>query len=207
MVPRLNTRFTRVGAALLAVLAVFTLGRWSAPDATDPGLRLTAVEIGFAQDMSTHHDQVVLLASTLARDVTAQIRALADQMSTAQTAEIAMMRGWLALFDLPRTAEQPMSWMTGTHQHTGGAAMPGMASTGEITRLAAARGADAEVLFLQLMIRHHRGGVDMAQAAYAHASNAQVRRTAMEIVRQQVSELGVMTTLLTAREADPLPYP
>ncbi|UFS99766.1 DUF305 domain-containing protein [Nocardia huaxiensis] len=200
-----SARVVRTGAVLLLVLAAFGLGRWSAPPETQQGVRLTDVDIGFAQDMSTHHDQAVLLAQTLAREVTPQIRALADQMSTAQTAEIAMMRGWLDLSDLPRTSDGSMRWMGG-HEH-GGGHMPGLASTGEITRLAGSRGTDAEVLFLQLMVRHHRGGVDMAQFAYDHASNAQVKRTALEIVRQQAAEIGVMTTLLAAREANPLPYP
>lgn len=47
----------------------------------------------------------------------------------------------------------------------GDLSMPGMATMAELDALAASRGPDAEILFLQLMERHHRGGIAMGQAA------------------------------------------
>ena len=41
--------------------------------------------------------------------------------------------------------------------------MPGMATQEEITKLEGLRGKRAEVYYLQLMIRHHKAGVPMAE--------------------------------------------
>ncbi|WP_280387215.1 DUF305 domain-containing protein [Nocardia wallacei] len=202
----------RAAAVLALVLAAFAAGHWLWPAPDEPGVRLSAVDIGFAQDMSAHHDQAILLSHTLSREVSPQVRALADQIAAAQTAETAMMQGWLALADRPRSSDGSMAWMHddgghGAHRSPEGPPMPGMASTGDIARLGGLRGVEAERLFLQLMIRHHRGGVDMAQAAYDRGRTAAVRRAAIEFVRQQNSETGLMTALLTARGAEQLPYP
>ncbi|RDI46394.1 DUF305 domain-containing protein [Nocardia mexicana] len=206
-------RGTAWSAAVVAIaLIAFGAGRWTGPAPEGPGVRLSAVDIGFAQDMSAHHDQAILLSHTLSREVIPQIRAQADQIAAAQTAEIAMMRGWLVLAEEPLASDGSMAWMQhggqhgGAHPH-GGPPMPGMASTDELARLAGLRGTDAERLFLQLMIRHHRGGVDMAQAAYDRSRTGAVRRAAIEFVRQQNSEISLMTALLAARGADALPYP
>ncbi|MEN0140418.1 MAG: DUF305 domain-containing protein [Rhodococcus sp. (in: high G+C Gram-positive bacteria)] len=187
-------------------------GMWlqSGRDTLAVGLQLSPADVGFAQDMSVHHEQAVLIAQTLPRDVDPQIRVLADQIVVAQTSEIATMRGWLSLFDEPFTTAHPMRWMHGSDHamsEHGGAPMPGTASTSEITRLAGLRGADAEALFLQLMIRHHQGGVDMAEAAIHAVASDPIRRIARGMIRDQSNEIAVMTALLGTRDATPLPHP
>lgn len=79
------------------------------------------------------------------------------------------MMGWLQMFDAPLQNERLMSWMHGTdgHDHSGiVAVMPGFADGDELTAPHAATGTAVGILFLQLMIRHHQGGIDMA----GHAS-------------------------------------
>lgn len=148
--------------AIVLGVAGVAAGMWfeSERDTNPATVQLSSADIGFAQDMSVHHEQAVLIAQTLSQDVDPQTRVIADQIVVAQTSEIATMRGWLTLFDEPFTTPQPMQWMHGSdHAMTdhGGAPMPGAASTSEITRLAGLRGAVAETLFLQLMIWHHQG--------------------------------------------------
>ncbi|MEV0251554.1 DUF305 domain-containing protein [Nocardia sp. NPDC050712] len=190
--------------AVACLLAGAVLGFWvRAPAPQAPAVTLSAVDIGFAQDMSVHHEQAVLLSRTLAADASPQIRGIAERIVLAQTGEIAQMRGWLQLHELPLTTAEPMAWMAGQHAH-GGPPMPGLAATSEITRLAGLRGADAEILFLQLMIRHHHGGIEMAQAAFNTGSNAVIKRVALDMVNEQGNEAGQMTALLTARNAQPL---
>ncbi|MEV0297404.1 DUF305 domain-containing protein [Nocardia sp. NPDC050710] len=186
------------------------MGFWlREPSSADPAAILSEVDIGFAQDMSVHHEQAVLLARTLPTDASPPIRVVADRILFAQTAEIAQMRGWLQLFDLPVTVAEPMRWMGHDGHHTDGhgPSMPGMASTAEISRLAGLRGTEAEILFLQLMIRHHTGGVEMAQAGFNTGSAPAVKRVALDMVNEQGNEIGQMTALLTARRAEPLPFP
>ncbi|MFC9837785.1 DUF305 domain-containing protein [Rhodococcus sp. NPDC127530] len=196
---------------LLGVAGV-AAGMWlqSERDTNPGGVQLSSADIGFAQDMSVHHEQAVLIAQTLPRDVDPQIRVIADQIVVTQTSEIATMRGWLNLFDEPFTTPHPMQWMHGSDHamsDEGGAPMPGAASTSEITRLASLRGADSETLFLQLMIRHHQGGVDMAEAATHAVASEPIRRIARGMIRDQSNEISVMTAILDTRNARPLPHP
>ena len=199
-------------SAILLGAAGIAAGMWlqSERDTNPEGVQLSSADIGFAQDMSVHHEQAVLIAQTLSRDVDPQIRVIADQIVVAQTSEIATMRGWLNLFDEPFTTPRPMQWMHGSDpamSDHGGAPMPGAASTSEITRLAGLRGADAETLFLQLMIRHHQGGVDMAEAATHSVASEPIRRIARGMIRDQSNEIAVMTAILDTRDATPLPHP
>ncbi|WP_228538121.1 DUF305 domain-containing protein [Nocardia sp. XZ_19_385] len=190
--------------AAVCLIVGGALGFWlHPPSPSAPGPVLSPVDIGFAQDMAVHHEQAVLLSRTLPAGASPQIRGIAERIVLAQTGEIAQLRGWLQLFELPLTTATPMRWMQGQHDH-GGAPMPGMASVAEITTLAGLRGAEAEILFLQLMIRHHHGGIDMAQAAFNTGSNAAVKRVALDMVNEQGNETGQMTALLTARNAQPL---
>ena len=49
--------------------------------------------------------------------------------------------------------------------------MPGMATEDELANLRALSGTAFDVEFLRLMIRHHQGGLDMAQYAAEHADD------------------------------------
>ncbi len=82
--------------------------------------------------------------------------------------------------------------------------MPGMASTDELGLLATLRGDEAEKLFLQLMIRHHRGGLEMAQAAYNDDRSGSVtKQLALNMLGDQGNEIGQMSMLLKERGAEP----
>ena len=192
--------------------ALAGLGRGSTP-ASD------SAEAGFARDMAVHHAQAVQM-SALVRDATDDpaIRYLAYDVLTAQQAQIGMMSGWLADWGLTQTdgTQARMAWMSGAGSgHHGpadgpGAAhaevlpdgrMPGMASKADLDRLEQARGRDAEVLYLQLMVVHHRGGLDMAAAGVDLADRESVRTLAQSIVDSQTADIDAMQDLLRERGA------
>jgi uncharacterized protein (DUF305 family) len=85
--------------------------------------------------------------------------------------------------------------------------MPGMATTDEINKLRKLSGKDLDVLFLQLMLRHHQGGLEMAQYGAEHASEGYVRNLAAKIVSSQQNEVTLMTRYVEQRGAEPLPFP
>ncbi|TIH36898.1 DUF305 domain-containing protein [Subtercola vilae] len=82
---------------------------------------------------------------------------------------------------------------------TPGAAMPGMATSADLANLQTLSGVPAEKLFLSLMIAHHQGGVEMADALVARSTNSDVLSLASTIVTAQTSEIGYMQQLLAAR--------
>jgi uncharacterized protein (DUF305 family) len=151
-------------------------------------------EVGFARDMITHHAQAVDMA-TLIRDRTAdpELRQIALDILLTQQAQIGQMQGWLNTWGYPIASTEPaMTWMgmpvTGL--------MPGMASPEQLNQLREIEGIEADILFLQLMITHHRSGVDMGQAALEQARRLEVRSLAQSMVDAQVLEIDLMEALL-----------
>jgi uncharacterized protein (DUF305 family) len=86
-----------------------------------------------------------------------------------------------------------------------GVVMHGMASEAELARLRDASGVDAEILFLQLMIRHHEGGILMTRALMALTDRRELIQMAKSIEDGQRVEIAHMQRMLEARRAKPLP--
>jgi uncharacterized protein (DUF305 family) len=81
--------------------------------------------------------------------------------------------------------------------------MKGMASEAELEKLRSLRGEEAEILYLQLMIDHHKGGVPMAEAVLDSGVEP-VEDLAKSIIASQTAEVETMTTMLRERGAKPL---
>ncbi|MFJ9367186.1 DUF305 domain-containing protein [Nocardia sp. NPDC101769] len=173
---------------------------------------LSRVEIGFCQDMAAHHEQALIMVQRLDSGVDPTVRRLAQQIADAQRMEIGTLLGWLRLADAAPDSKHPMAWMnsasTAAHDHSmtgaNGTSMPGMATQAELDSLATARGSAAEVLFLQLMLRHHRGGVAMAKAADELIASGPVKEAARGMITAQSQESGLMTIMLAQRDAQPM---
>ncbi len=187
---------------LLLSLIAATFGYWMGNrQTTGPGK--SSADAGFARDMMTHHAQAVDMA-TLMRDRTddPQMRQLALDIMLTQQAQIGQMQGWLTVWGYPIASTDPaMSWMG---MPTMGP-MPGMATPEQLNQLRNLNGNEADGLFLQLMIAHHRGGVIMAEAALQLAKQPAVRALAQSIVNAQMSEIALMQELLLQKGFPPVP--
>ena len=174
-----------------------------------------SVAAGFARDMKTHHDQAVEM-SWIVRDRTDDelVRSLAYDIARTQENQSGQMAGWLASWGLRATGPgEQMEWMQDLgHDHeddpnaqlTDEGRMPGMASDEELAELRSLSGEEAEVFFLQLMIRHHKSGVPMAEVAVDHSQNDAVETLARSIITSQTAEVETMTAMLQERGAEPL---
>ena len=89
----------------------------------------------------------------------------------------------------------------------GVATMPGMATTEELNKLRTLSGKELDVYFLQLMLRHHEGGLEMALYAARYGHLAAVRNLAARIVLDQSQEITLMSGLLRSYHAAALPFP
>ena len=85
--------------------------------------------------------------------------------------------------------------------------MPGMATVAEINKLQSLSGKALDVYFLQLMLRHHQGGLPMVQWAASHATEPYVRNAAQKMADSQSGEIILMEQLLRERNASPLAPP
>lgn len=193
---------------VIAVLAGSLVGSTSTPDAD-------SVDVGFAHDMSVHHRQAVEMAAW-ERDNTRDpaLKQLAYDIESTQNQQIGRMQGWLGLWEMPALptgkhmtwmADDPSMAMAG-HDMAGGVdRMPGMATSDDLRRLRTTTGPAMDVVFLQLMLRHHQGGASMLQYGRDHAETAEVRNLADQMLTAQSAETQLMTSLLAQRGAKPLP--
>jgi uncharacterized protein (DUF305 family) len=214
-----------VALLLLGAAAGMLIGLPGSTSVPVPGP--DSVDVGFAQDMSVHHEQAVRMASW-ERDHTTdpELRQLAFDIETGQSRQIGYMQGWLGLWQASNQSPSGyMRWMpadgpgmagmpgmsgghggSGAAQPAGGVAtMPGMASDQEIRELTTSTGPAMDTLFLRLMLRHHQGGGPMLGYAARAAQEPEVRNLASQMLTSQTAESDYMRQLLAARGAAPLP--
>ncbi|MEV7424673.1 MULTISPECIES: DUF305 domain-containing protein [unclassified Streptomyces] len=91
----------------------------------------------------------------------------------------------------------------GAYEPHDGSLMVGMATKTELAQLRDARGERAEILYLQLMTDHHKGGVDMAEGCVRLCEVGTEKALAKGMVAAQESEMRLMADLLKARGAKP----
>lgn len=173
-----------------------------------------SVDVGFSQDMTVHHNQAIAMAS-LERDRTTDtaLKVLATDIEATQAGQVGRMQGWLDMWGAaPLPIGGFMGWMTADAGHAGMTTttgpvptMPGMASDADLKALRTTTGKQLDVLFLQLMLRHHEGGTAMLSYAAERAGTEQVRTLAGQMLRAQGSEGEYMRQLLAARGGTPLP--
>jgi uncharacterized protein (DUF305 family) len=194
---------TLIGLVLAVAIAVgAALFIWQALP-HDPGD--DSAEAGFLRDMLTHHSQAVEMAMAI-RDRTPDetLRLLATDIALTQSTDMGAMQGYLNIWDLGLTgADKPMAWMG----HPVEGPMPGMASPEQVAELDTLPVAEAEVLFLQLMIRHHQGGVEMAEALLQRSDQPEVTLMAERISNAQNADIGTMNQMLVARSQPPITDP
>jgi uncharacterized protein (DUF305 family) len=150
-------------------------------------------DVQFAQQMIPHHRQAVEmadLATTRAND--SELKSLAARIKAAQDPEIATMTGWLTAWGRPTAAPG------GGHDMHGGmpGAMPGVMSEQDMTGLRNASGTDFDRKFVQMMIAHHNGAIEMAKVEQASGANPQAKDLAAAIEKSQAAEVKQLQGML-----------
>ena len=196
---------TALVTAVVVGVASYSLGRTSTPGNPAPGN--TSAEAGFARDMQVHHIQGVEMAMVI-RDRTGDegVRLLGYDIATTQAHQAGQLYGWLVEWGLRQAGSQPpMTWMmspgsSGDGMSGGmGGLMPGMATSAQMAELSEASGVEAERLFLSLMIAHHEGALEMAEALLERSDHRSVVTFADAVLLSQASEIGLMTRMLAER--------
>ena len=162
-------------------------------------------DVGFLQDMRIHHEQAVNM-SLIYLDVSSKgmgegsdsrgtLRLIAREIIVNQSNESGRMVQMLRQFGAAETNEtdQVMGWM---NEPTPLDKMPGLASDAELKALQESRGAAADMMFGELMIAHHKGGIHMAEHVSMHGSNKEVTSLAAAMVKAQTGEIAEMEKLL-----------
>lgn len=196
-------RRTRVVAfaALAALLLTFGAGCGDT-EGPEPlsDTEHNSADVTFAQDMIQHHAQALAMVNLTAnRSLDPDFTALTAQIREAQVPEIETMVDWL------REWEETVPETSNDHEHAdmgtmpeGMEDMPGAMSADEMSRLEAAADADFSRIWLEMMIRHHDGAIEMAEAEQAQGRFAPAVDLAKSISESQSAEINEMKALLAA---------
>jgi uncharacterized protein (DUF305 family) len=183
---------------LVPVFVVLAIGlSWFLGRASNSTPLEGSADVTFARDMIAHHTQAVDMAIRV-RDRTSDqtLKIFAIDIALGQTNQMGQMMAWLDLWNVSQNSlNAPMN---------GNGLMMGMATQTDVNSLSSLPVKDAEIKFLQLMIRHHQGGIFMAQDVIAKASSVQVKRLAQAVINGQKFDIDAMTSMLEKRGAKPL---
>ncbi|MFD6389542.1 DUF305 domain-containing protein [Nocardia sp. NPDC060259] len=145
-------------------------------------------DVTFLQMMYPHHAQAVEMAKMVpSHTQNQQLIALAAEVEKAQAPEMQQITDLLASFGKPAPSA------SAGH---GGHAMPGMMTDAQMTALQSAAGAEFDKQWLEMMIDHHEGAVDMARTELAGGVNPESRQLATAIVATQETEITTMRGML-----------
>ena len=168
-------------------------------------------DVKFLQGMIVHHEQAILMSSMVAkRTNNPTIVDLADRIDASQEDEISFMESWLKERGESRPKENMHSMMKHHdmkhHDMSMHLEMVGMASPKQLEELENSKSTDFDRLFLQLMIAHHDGALEMVKdlkkfsgAAYDPVLNEFVS----DLVNDQGVEIERMNTIAVGLSDDP----
>ena len=166
------------------------MGAGASPSAATAG---AMADVMFAQMMIPHHEQAVEMADLALQnpDSSPALRDLATQIKNAQQPEIELMNGWLVEWGVPAMMDEDDAGHMGH-------GMDGMMTEEEMDELAKASGPAFDRLWLELMIRHHEGALDMADGVLASSQDPRVIELANAITSSQAAEIATMKEMLAS---------
>ena len=169
-------------------------------------------DVAFAQMMIVHHQGAIQMADLApSRAQNQDVLALASRIKAAQAPEIDQMTSWLTAWGAAAPSMMSGSATSGMGgmDHGGGmdmggttsaaessVSMPGMMSEDQMQQLESASGAAFDQMFLELMIVHHQGAIEMAETEIADGSNPEAVALAQKIKSDQTAEIAEIQALL-----------
>jgi uncharacterized protein (DUF305 family) len=173
----------------------------TAEEASDlAGISYSLGDIQFLRGMIPHHAQAKEM-SALAQERTnnTTVLAVAARITLSQDDEISMMQGWLRDQGLDAPAED-------VHHQPGFERMKGMLSDEQMEELAASTGPEFNRLYLEYMIDHHQGALDMVEMLLDQRGSVQdplLYEFTSDVTSDQTSEIERMDLLLASLNPDP----
>lgn len=174
----------------------------SAEEASDlANLSFTDADVKFMQGMISHHAQAVEMGALVeGRTNREALIAMAQRISISQEDEMSMMRGWLEDRGLDVPDEHAH------HSMSEEDLMPGMLSPEDFAQLTAAEGPQFDSFFLQFMIDHHEGALEMVETLLDQPGSAQdsvIYEFTTDVTADQTSEIERMSAMLAGFSPDP----
>lgn len=146
-------------------------------------------DVMFAQMMIPHHEQAIELADLAlnpAAGASDAVRALATQIKGAQDPEIAFMKKWLSDRGQPLNPDSSVDHSS---------MMKGMLSLEDLDAMRTLTGSEFDRAWIESMIAHHEGAIDMAETVQRDGDDAEIAQLAADIVAGQSAEITTLRGL------------
>lgn len=160
-------------------------------------------DVAFATDMIQHHAQALSMVDlTLDRPLDPEVQSLAEDIRAAQGPEIETMADWLTKWgeEVPETMRDHVNSghdMDDMEGMDGGDEMPGMMTSDDMSALEDASDAEFQTMWLDMMVEHHEGAIEMAKTEQADGKYKDAVDLAGDIVESQSAEVETMKGLLS----------
>ncbi|WP_328349996.1 DUF305 domain-containing protein [Mycobacterium sp. NBC_00419] len=188
----------RIAAGIAAIVTAFAVSSCSKTENHAEHVSTTAAasdqvavhndaDVMFAQMMIPHHEQAVQLAAMVPEHSTnGAVIALASTISAQQQPEISAMKALL------------LQWDVDPHKSAdhGSMGMSGMVDDATMAKLGTLNGQEFDTLWLQSMISHHQGAIEMANTEIADGKSPDMISMAKNIVSAQQAEIDQMKKML-----------
>ena len=206
-----TTRARRAAAAALVIALVPALAACGGDDAAEPAAEQTAAngdvyndaDVEFATEMIPHHaDALVMVDMTQGRDLSPELASLTEDIRAAQAPEIETMVDWLTAWgeEVPETSRDHVNSHGGSHGGDGDDGMDMGTDMGmdpdDLSMLEGADGAAFEEMWLEMMIEHHEGAIEMAAAQQQEGTFGDALTLAESIEESQTAQIERMQDLL-----------
>jgi uncharacterized protein (DUF305 family) len=164
-------------------------GTGTSPSTDSVDTTFNAADEMFVTGMIPHHEQALSMAAIVLdkEGVDERVVALAERILAAQQPEIDLMNSWLDAWGLDPT----MGGMEGMENSS-----DGLMSDEDMAALEAATGPEASRLFLEQMVQHHTGAIEMAQQELDNGENPAALDLAQTIIDDQTAEIAEIQELL-----------
>ncbi|WP_367318638.1 DUF305 domain-containing protein [Streptomyces sp. HUAS ZL42] len=152
-------------------------------------------DVSFSSEMIQHHRQAVEMAELATSRASAQeVKDLAAKIKGAQDPEIKTMSGWLTAWgeEVPEDMSSSMPGMDHGMSHS----MPGMMSSQDMEKLDKASGTEFDKMFLEMMVEHHEGAIEMAKSEKADGKYGAAVELADDVITAQTAEIEQMNKML-----------
>ena len=200
-------------AAVVAAALALTLGLTACSgDEADPageartasdGSEFNQADVDFATEMIPHHAQAVqMVVMAQGRELDPEVATLMEDIRDAQVPEIETMSDWLTTWD------EPVPETSLDHANAGGhgggdddmgemdmSGMSGMMSSERMDELDQTQGTAFQEMWLEMMIEHHEGAIEMAELEVASGQNPDAIDLAERIIESQTAEIETMQEL------------
>lgn len=138
-------------------------------------------DLQFLDSMTMHHQHGVEMAKMAQEKAShAELKAFAQKTVDEHQKEIDQMKRWRD------------QWYAGKPEAVN-KNLPGMSHNMDMGKLQAASGHEFDMMFLDMMIPHHQGAIDMSRDALKKASHQEIKTFARQIISKQQKDKAQMT--------------